>query len=127
MNSAKIWGLRVVMALTTFAFVMAGTCKLMGNEMMHASFLAMGLPVWFGYFIGACEIAGGIGIWFRKLSSWAGAGLAIIMIGATYYHLVYQQPGVGAAIMLGVFGTLIAVLRRKDALFLSSTSSAQSS
>ncbi|WP_196158031.1 DoxX family protein [Reinekea sp. G2M2-21] len=114
MNRAKIWGLRVIIALTTFAFVSAGSFKLMGNEMMHASFLAMGLPVWFGYFIGAAEIAGGIGIWFKKLATWAGAGLSIIMIGATYYHLVYQQPSAVPAVVLGVFAALIAASHRKQ-------------
>ena len=125
MQKLKIWALRIIMALTTLAFVMAGSFKLMGNEMMHASFLAMGLPVWFGYFIGACEVAGGIGLWFKKLSTWAGAGLAIIMMGAVYFHLAYQQPSAVPAVVLGLFALTAAYANRKQALFLTTDKQTQ--
>jgi len=66
-----------------------GGAKLAGVPEVHQSFSLMGLPAWFGYFIGACEVAGAIGIWIRPLSALAAAGIAIIMLGANYFHVVH--------------------------------------
>jgi DoxX-like family len=55
-----------------------------------------GLPTWFGYFIGTCEVLGSIGLFLRPLSALAALGLLVIMIGATYYHAIYT-PIVQAA------------------------------
>ncbi|AEF55253.1 DoxX family protein [Marinomonas posidonica] len=92
----------VSLALCTFAFGAAGAAKLAGVEQMHLSFALMGLPAWFGYFIGACELAGAIGIWFKKLRLYAASGLAIIMLGALYFHTVYETiaNGIPAIILL---------------------------
>lgn len=118
MDKAKKIGVWVAIVLLSVAFGLAGFFKLLGNEMMHASFLAMGLPVWFGYFIGAAEFAGAIGLYLRKTATWAGAGLAIIMVGAAYFHIAYAVPSAMPAIVLGVLAMIVAVARRKDALFL---------
>ncbi len=56
------------LGLTTLAFIAAGSAKLAGVEQMHLSFALMGLPAWFGYFIGASELAGAVAIWIKKLS-----------------------------------------------------------
>jgi uncharacterized membrane protein YphA (DoxX/SURF4 family) len=119
MENAKKYGLWVVMGLTTFAFVSAGVLKLMGTPEMHDSFSTMGLPSWMGYFIGAAEVAGGVAIWFRKLSAWAGLGLAIIMVGGAYFHIAYSVPSAVPAIVLGVFAGIVVYARKSDALFLS--------
>ena len=123
MDKIQKVGLWIVMGLTTFAFVAAGSMKVMGVEMLHASFLAMGLPAWFGYFIGAAEVAGGIGVWVRKVSAWAAAGLAIIMGGAIYFHAVVDGSSPVPAVVLGVFAVIIVLARRKDALFLNKATS----
>ncbi|PCI86232.1 MAG: DoxX family protein [Hyphomicrobiales bacterium] len=117
MENVKKYGFLAMMALTTFAFVAAGGMKLSGAEQMHASFGMMGLPIWFGYFIGACEIAGGIGIWVRKLSGLAAAGLFIIMAGAIYFHVNYTPISMAIpALVLAIFAAIIFVKRRKDIL-----------
>ena len=59
--------------LSALAFAAAGVAKLMGVPMVHASFANMGLPSWFGYFIGICELAGAIGLLIRRLSGLAAA------------------------------------------------------
>ena len=119
MEKVKKYGLLAIMGLTTFAFIGAGGMKLSGAEQMHASFAAMGLPIWFGYFIGACEVAGGIGIWIRKLSGLAALGLVLIMIGALGYHITFPplMAGIGA-LVLGIFAVVIFVAKRKDTLFI---------
>lgn len=114
MELVKKYGLMAIMGLTTFAFVAAGGMKLSGAEQMHASFAMMGLPIWFGYFIGACEVAGGIGIWVRKVSALAAAGLFIVMLGAVYFHVTYTPIAAGIpAAVLAVFAAVIFVNRRK--------------
>jgi len=109
MTKSKKIGLYLCLGLTRLAFAAAGVGKLMGVEQLHASFAAMGLPVWFGYFIGASEAAGAIGLWVRKLRTLAAAGLVIIMAGATYFHIFFATvPNAIPAIVLAAL--LIAVL-----------------
>lgn len=116
MEFVKKYGLYGIMGLTTFAFVAAGGMKLSGAEQMHASFAMLGLPVWFGYFIGACEVAGGIGIWVKKVSALAAAGLGIIMLGAVYFHVTNPPVMAGIpALVLGIFAVVIFMQRRKQA------------
>lgn len=111
-----IW---VIIGLAAIAFVGAGTMKLMGNPEVLKSFADMGLPVWFGYFIGVCEIAGGIGLLIRSLSAPAAAGLTIITLGAVGYHLGYPPITAGIpAFVLLVFSVIIFLDRRDDAMFL---------
>ena len=76
------------------------------------SFTTLGLPVWFGTFIGLAEIAGGIGVWHRKTSALAAAGLLVIMLGAVYYHAVHTPilEGIPALLLLGI---CIWIIRRK--------------
>jgi uncharacterized membrane protein YphA (DoxX/SURF4 family) len=74
----------------------AGIAKLAGVPYVHSSFPKLGLPHWFGYFIGACEVLGPIALFIRPLRALAALGLGIIMIGATYYHASYT-PVVQAA------------------------------
>ena len=81
-----IW---IAMALVSVVMLMGGVMKLTGNEMALSSFATLGLPLWFGTFIGLCEIAGAIGIWLRRTSMLAAMGIAVIMIGGIYYHAVH--------------------------------------
>jgi len=101
--------------LTAFAFSAAGFLKLFGDEMYSDSFNVMGLPDVFGDVIGCCEIAGAIGLFIRRLSAVAAAGLASIMVGAVGYHLHYESlsEAVPAVILLG-FSVIIVFARRHD-------------
>lgn len=67
----------------------AGTAKLLGVPELHESFSILGLPTWFGYFIGACEIAGAIGLFISPLASLSALIISIIMVGAIYFHVQY--------------------------------------
>lgn len=79
----------IAMALVTLVMVAGGASKLTGNEMALSSFETLGLPSWFAMFIGLAEIAGGLGIWLRRTSVLAALGIAVIMLGAIYYHVVH--------------------------------------
>ena len=49
----------VLLIFVTLAFLAVGSMKLMGKEMEVEMFSKWGYPLWFMYFIGACEVAGG--------------------------------------------------------------------
>ena len=91
-----------VMGIVTLMMLMGGVMKLTGNPMATASFAVLGLPAMFGTFIGVCEIAGGICIWLRKTSMLAAIGIAIIMLGAIYYHVMHTPivEGIAAFVVL---------------------------
>lgn len=115
MSKIKKYAMYGSLGLVTFAFAAAGIAKLAGVEQMHMSFAAMGLPVWFGYFIGASEFAGAIGVWFKKYSLYAASGLVAIMGGAIYFHLVYDGAANAVpAIVLAILLVNIIVNRRKE-------------
>lgn len=102
-----IWA---AMAIVTLVMLMGGVMKLTGNEMATASFAVLGLPAWFATFIGVCEIAGAVGIWLRRTSMLAAIGIAIIMVGAVYYHVVHTpvSEGIPAMVVLACCGLIIS-------------------
>jgi len=98
------------MAIVTLVMLMGGAMKLAGNPMATASFTTLGLPAIFGTFIGACEIAGAVGLWLRRTSMLAAIGIAIIMIGAIYYHIMHTPiaEGIPAMVVLICCGLIIS-------------------
>ncbi len=85
----------VAAALATFAFLGAGLFKLSGAPEMIEIFKGFGMPIAFMYFIGACEVAGAVGLWLRNktiagfsISFLAALGLAILMLGGFVVHLI---------------------------------------
>ena len=109
------YGIWIAIVAMSLMFAGAGTAKLMGVEQMHESFANMGLPAWFGYFIGVSEIAGAIGLYVRKLSALAAAGLAIIVASAIGYHAAFDpmQMAIPAAVLL-MLSIIVVAVRRKD-------------
>lgn len=103
----------VVLALIVGA---AGIAKLMGVPMVHQSFGILGLPSWFGYFIGAAEVAGAVGLFIPQLSRLAALGLAIIGAGAVYFHIMHTPISAGVpAILVLVLAVFIALKGRGTA------------
>lgn len=85
-SSIATHSVKVVLALIIAS---AGFGKLFGVQELHHSFEVLGLPEWFGFFVGASEVAGAIGLFIAPLFLFANAGIAIILLGAVYYHLTY--------------------------------------
>ncbi|MEM9422873.1 MAG: DoxX family protein [Pseudomonadota bacterium] len=100
----------IAMIIVTLVMLMGGGAKLAGNEMATASFVTLGLPALFGTFIGVCEVAGAFGLWYRPTSRLAAMGIAVIMIGAIYYHVVHTplQEGIPALVVLLCCGWIIS-------------------
>jgi putative oxidoreductase len=117
MDSTKrylFWAATIVLALYVIG---GGAAKLAGVERLHQSFSTLGLPAWFGYFIGACEIVGGVALFWRPMAALAAAGLLGIMAGALYYHVNYT-PLIQAlpAFILILLCVYVFLARRADVL-----------
>ncbi|MEO9945735.1 MAG: DoxX family protein [Paraglaciecola sp.] len=89
MKKILLW---VPLVLLGLVMILAGGAKLAGLPEVHASFAKMGLPQWFGYFIGLAELLAGIAMFVRKWTTLAATGVIPVMIGAVYYHIAYEEP-----------------------------------
>ena len=108
-----IWAAIIVVALLVSV---AGAMKLAGTPALHESFAILGLPGWFGYFIGLCEVAGAIGLLIRPLSALAAAGLSIIMLGAIYFHVVHTPIGQTVPALVILLLCVFIFTRRREAM-----------
>ncbi len=108
----KKYGLLVIQALLTLAFVGAGAAKLAGVEMMVQTFDAVGLGQWFRYVTGLIEIGSAILLWFPGMQ-WIGAGLLVCtMIGAVLAHLFLIGPSAVPALVLGILAAVVLWARK---------------
>jgi len=118
MNKFKTIATWAVVTLLAVSMAAAGIGKLMGVEMLHQSFANMGLPQWFGYFIGACEFLGAIALFVRKLSALAASGLIVIMLGAIGYHIAFDPIAMAVpAVVLAILAAIVFIGRKRDSLF----------
>jgi putative oxidoreductase len=104
MSLLQKYGVLIASLILALIVGAAGIAKLMGVPMVHQSFAILGLPSWFGYFIGAAEVAGAVGLFIPKLSRLAATGLAIIGAGAVYFHIMHTpiSQGVPATVVLAL-------------------------
>jgi len=118
MNKFKTIATWIVITLLAVSMGAAGIGKLMGVEMLHQSFANMGLPLWFGYFIGACEVLGAVALFVKKLSALAASGLTVIMLGAIGYHITFDPIVMAVpAVVLASLAAIVYLLRKQDSLF----------
>ena len=116
MSKMKTVGKWIPTILLALPMIGAGSAKLMGVPALHESFHAMGLPEWFGYFIGAAELAGGIGLLLPKLSAWAATGLVPIMLGAVYFHFAYAVPSAIPALVFIALSVYTIIVRKSQTI-----------
>ncbi len=110
-----------VLALALAAlFAFAGIPKLMGVQQAVDGFRSLGYSDGFRLFIGACETAGAIWLLIPRLTTWAAAGLLVIMVGALYTHISTGIGSPAGAAITFVGLAILAYLRRDRALFLAS-------
>lgn len=96
-----------VKVLLTLAFVAAGGAKLIGVEMMVATFDAIGIGQWFRYVTGIIEVGAAVLLWVKGREA-IGAGLLVAtMIGAVIAHFAILGPSALPAIILGVLALFI--------------------
>jgi len=112
----------VLCGLLAFVYASAGLPKLglFTEEMVTEvteNFRRFGYPDGFRIFIGACEVAGAVGLLIPRLASLAALGLMAIMCGAIYTHATHGEnlEMIGPLVLLGLLG-IAALLRRPQVL-----------
>lgn len=108
----------VVQILVGLDFIFGAYMKLSGMPHMVELFANIGAGQWLRYFVGACELAGGIGLMIPALAGLAATGLALLMVGALYTNLVILDESL-APLMWLILAGIIAWRRwpRTKALF----------
>ncbi|MFN3616693.1 MAG: DoxX family protein [Aquabacterium sp.] len=92
-----------ITALLSLIFVLSGSAKLAGLEFEIQAFDRWGYALWFMYAIGVAEIAGGLALWWSRMSAWASIGLNMLMMGAVGTHILNAEWGM-LAIASAIFG-----------------------
>lgn len=108
-NSQSNWRVLAPRLLLALPLMAAGVAKLAGVPQLHASFAVLGLPAWFGYFIGAAELSGAVALFIAPLRLLAASGLVLILLGAFYFHLMHTplSQGLPALVLLGLSALVI--------------------
>ena len=118
MSKLKTMAPTVLAVLFAIPMILAGLAKIAGTPELHQSFEMMGLPEWFGYFIGLAELLGGIGLLVSRFSALASLALIPIMLGAAYFHIVYAVPSAIPAIAFTLLAIIVVYLKREEAIWL---------
>ena len=101
------WVLQAALALL---FIKAGFDKLSNLDGTMKMFGSMGLPSWFGGFIGGAELPGGIGLLVPRTVRLAAQGLLVIMAGAVMMHATVLPGGMAKGGPALVFLLLLLAL-----------------
>ena len=114
LTSTLLWAAQILLGV---AFVFFGQRKLTGGLVQE--FADIGAGQWLRYFVGAAELAGGIGLLTPWLAGLAAAGLAAEMAGATIInatvlHNTTYGVNVGLTLVLFAVTGLIAYARRQQ-------------
>ena len=102
------WVARIVLSAQ---FLVGGMLKLTGSLAMVAMFDAIGAGQWLRLFVGACEVAGAIGILIPALARLAAAGLVGLMVGAVITNVTALHISLAVPLVLLVLATLVAATR----------------
>lgn len=109
--SLGIWLIRAAVA---FVFISSGLEKFgigQGQEWVRI-FAKIGLGVWFRYFTGALEVAGGL-LLMIPFTAKAGAGLLILcMAGAVVCHVFVLGDPLSSIINVGLIVAILAAARQ---------------
>ena len=105
-------GVRILTWLLAFMFVAAGIPKLIGIESVAAEFARFGYPEWFLRFIGAAELAGGVGLLIPGVKRVAAMGMLAIMLGAMWTLFSVGQSPVPPLLVGGMLAVLLGLGNR---------------
>jgi uncharacterized membrane protein YphA (DoxX/SURF4 family) len=112
-----LWVVQVMLAVAFFAH---GWLFLSPPPDIAAQMNAS-LPRWFQLFLGVAEVLAAIGLTLPRLTriqpwlvTWAAAGIMIVTVSATAYHLVRGEMSSAAiTLMLLVMATFVAYMRHR--------------
>jgi uncharacterized membrane protein YphA (DoxX/SURF4 family) len=112
-----LWILQVLLAIAFFAHGMLFlTPPAAIVEQMNAS-----LPRWFQLFLGVAEVLAAVGLTLPGLTrvlpwlvTWAAAGIMIVMVSATVFHIARAEYSSAAiTLLLLVMATFVAYVRHR--------------
>jgi len=104
----------IVQVVLGLLFMAIGSMTVAGRKMFVDNFRRFGYPQWFRFVTGSLEVLGGlgllIGIWLPWLAALAGAGLALVMLGAVLTQVRTRDPlqKIALAVVLGVLAIVVA-------------------
>ncbi|UNX56247.1 DoxX family protein [Georgenia sp. TF02-10] len=109
----SLWIVRGLLALQ---FLVGGLTKLVGDPAMVTMFADMGAGQGLRLLVGACEVAGAIGLVIPPLYRLAACGLVLLMVGATATNVLFLQISPVPPLLFGALAAVVAVvgLRRRD-------------
>ena len=110
----SLWVLQILMGV--FFVVASAAPKFWGDPYAVQLFTDIGAGQWLRYFVGAVELAGGIGLLVPRLAGPAAVGLMALMIGAGYTQaVVLDAPAMAATpAVIFVLAAVIALGRRSS-------------
>ncbi|WP_246128474.1 DoxX family protein [Pleionea sediminis] len=72
-------------------YTASGCAKLLGLGFELEAFARWGYPIYFMYFIGVCEVLGGLALIINILRHLAALGLSLLMCGALITHAINSE------------------------------------
>jgi uncharacterized membrane protein YphA (DoxX/SURF4 family) len=109
----------ILQALLAAMFIFGGFSKLKALDDTMKMFGGLGLPGWFGGFIGVAELLGGIGLLVPRTVRPAALCLGVIMIGAVFMHATKIPGGIAKgmpALVALVLLLVVYLLRSRSAV-----------
>jgi uncharacterized membrane protein YphA (DoxX/SURF4 family) len=82
---------KILSYVLAVVFLLSGGAKLAGLDFELAAFERWGYPLWFMYFTGLAEVAGGFALAANLLRKFAAPALAALMIGAVVTHVIHSE------------------------------------
>ena len=75
------------------ALLMTGSLKIRGLWIIALLFEEKyGLPLWFMFFVGYADFLGALSLFLKRWALYGSLGLLVILIGASGFHLINQDP-----------------------------------
>lgn len=105
----------ILSALLAVFFLIAGLPKLLGAQAHIQHFAGWGYPDWFRLVVGTTEVTSAVLLLVPRFAYVGAAGIAVVMAGATYTHVVRVPEEAGRApltLTLLVLAVLIGYARR---------------
>ena len=104
--AAAVWAVRLLLAAQ---FVVGGLLKLTGDPQMVAMFDQVGAGQGLRLLVGACEVAGAVGLLVPRLVRPAAIGLVGLLVGAAVTNVVALHTSPALPLVLLALAAMVAI------------------
>ena len=98
--------------LVALVLLIAGGWKIVDSTLQQ-SLAVVGVPEWVGYCVGACEIAGAIGLFVPSLRRATALGISALMVVAFHYTPAFTPIAKGAVAIVFFLSLYIFLASRR--------------